>query len=312
VHARLFSWLFIGLALAGCPLQTVTSVQRSMLAPLPPPPLLNFDSEHAAQLSAVGQLRLLNVQPAPTSTGIGQPLGQVGFSPMIRVSPKFSFGGQLQYISSSGAQFRNAESAAIAATGDAFGMMLAGHFTAFEVSGFGLDGAVQVSVHGLPVSLGSAPGPLGSTPSKAFLSTATLIPGVAVTLVPRFTGRYGTVFAGIGAHTNADIEARGLRITQGTGVVVADDTGSMRELLGQTGVGYSYTFPFGLGLAAQVWLPIGAGRFGYGPTLTVALHGAFGAPPRKPAERAPPPAQPISPPEPAPFIVPPTPPTVPL
>lgn len=309
MHARPFSWLVLTLAVTGCPLQTVTSVQRSMLAPLPPPPLLNFDTGHAAQLSAVGQLRLMNVQQAPTSTGIGQPLGQVGFSPMIRITPKFSFGGQFQYISSAGAQFRNADSAAIAATGDALGLMLAGHFTAFEAGGFGIDGAVQLSVHGLPVSLGSAPGPLGSSPSKAFMSTVTLIPGVAVTLVPRFTTRFGTVFLGLGAHTNADIEARGLRITEGTGVV-SDDTGSMRELLGQTGLGYSYTFPFGLGVAAQVWLPIGAGRFGYGPTLTVALHGAFGAPPTTPAHRAPRP-QPVGPPAPT-FVVPPPPPTVPL
>ncbi|MBM4784185.1 MAG: hypothetical protein GQE15_41475 [Archangiaceae bacterium] len=311
MHARRFSWLFLMLALAGCPPVTVTSVQRSMLAPLPPPPMLNFDFQHAAQVSAVGQLRLLNVQPAQTNSGIGQPLGQVGFSPMLRISPRFSFGGQFQYISSSGVQFRNADSAASAVLSDALGLMLAGHFTAFEVGGFGIDGAVQLSMHGLPVSLGSGPGPLGSSPSKAFMGTVTLIPGVAVTLVPRFSGRYGTVFAGLGAHTNADIQARGLRVTQGTGVL-ADDTGSMREILGQTGIGYSYTAPFGLGVAAQVWLPIGAGRFGYGPTLTVALHGAFGAPPAKPVERAPPASRTTSPPEPAPFVIPPTPPTVPL
>lgn len=309
MHAQPLRWLLLGFALTGCPPQTVMSVQRSMLAPLPPPPLLNFDTGHAAQLSAIGQLRLLNVQPAPTSTGIGQPLGQLGFAPMIRITPKFSFGGQFQYISASGAQFRNADSAAAAGNSDALGVMLAGHFTAFEAGGFGIDGAVQLSVHGLPVSLGSAPGPLGSTPSKAFMSTVTLIPGVGVTLVPRFTSQFGTVFAGLGAHTNADIEARGLRVTQGTGVL-ADDTGSMRELLGQAGVGYSHTFPFGLGLGVQVWLPIGAGRFGYGPTLTVALHGAFGAPP---VERAPPAPRPRPrPPEPEPFVVPPMPPTVPL
>lgn len=310
MHVRPLIWLV--LVLQGCSFsQTVTSVQRAMLAPLPPPPLLNFDADHTAQLSAVGQVRLLNVQPAPTSSGIGQPLAQAGFSPMIRVSPKFSFGGQFQYISSANAQFRNADSAAIAAKSDALGLMLAGHFTAFESGAFGIDGAVQLSAHTLPVDLGSAPGPLGSTPSKAFSSNITLVPGVAVTLVPRFTTRSGTVFVGLGAHTNADIEARGLRITQ-AGTVVADDTGGLREILGQTGVGYSYTFPFGLGLAAQVWLPIGAARFGYGPTLTVALHGAFGAPPAKPVERAPPPVRTISPPEPAPFVIPPTPPTVPL
>lgn len=307
MHARSFSWVFLGLALTGCPPQTVMSVQRSMLAPLPPPPLLNFDTGHVAQVSAIGQLRLLNVQPAPTSSGIGQPLGQLGFAPMIRITPKFSFGGQFQYISAAGAQFRNADSAAAAGNNDALGVMLAGHFTAFEAGGFGIDGAVQVSVHGLPVSLGSAPGPLGSSPSKAFLSTVTLIPGVAVTLLPRFTGRFGTVFAGLGAHTNADIEARGLRVTQANGVLT-DDTGSMRELLGQAGVGYSHTFPFGLGLGVQVWLPIGAGRFGYGPTLTVALHGAFGAPPVVRAAPAPRPR----PPAPEPFVVPPIPPTVPL
>lgn len=310
MHARPLSWLLFGLALTGCPPQTVMAVQRSMLAPLPPPPLLNFDPGHAAQLSAVGQLRLLDVQPGPTTSGIGQPLGQVGFAPMIRITPGFSFGGQLQYISSSRAQFRNTDSASIAATGDALGLILAGHFATFEVGGFGVDGAVQLSVHGLPVSLGSAPGPLGSAPSKAFMSTATLVPGVAVTLVPRFTGRYGTLFAGIGAHTNADIDARGLRITEGTGAVV-DDTGGMREILGQTGLGYSYTAPFGLGLSAQVWLPLGAGRFGYGPTLTVAVHGAFGEPPAKPAQRRPAPAPPSGP-APEPFLVPPTPPTVPL
>ncbi|MBL8933129.1 MAG: hypothetical protein JNM69_01170 [Archangium sp.] len=310
MHVRPLIWLFLLVALAGCPPVTVASVQRSMLAPLPPPPMLNFDLQHAAQVSAVGQLRLLNVQPGQTTSGIGQPLGQVGFSPMLRITPRVSVGGQFQYISSSGVQFRNADSASSAVLSDALGLLLACHFTGYEVGGFGIDGAVQLSMYGLPVSLGSGPGPLGSAPSKAFVGTVTLIPGVAATLVPRFSGRFGTVFVGLGAHTNADIQARGLRVTQGTGVL-SDDTGSMREILGQTGVGYSYTFPFGLGLAAQVWLPLGAARFGYGPTLTVALHGAFGAPPAKPVERAPPRGT-VSPPGPAPFVIPPMPPTVPL
>lgn len=271
--------------LPACVTRTVTSVQRAMLAPLPPPPLLNFDGAHGGQLSAIGQLHPFAVAPTTTTSGIGVPRGQAGLAPMIRVSPKFSFGGAVEYIPAAGAQFRNTSSGAIAGrSSDAFGVVLAGHFATFDVDGFGVDGAVQVSLHGLPVSLGNAAGPLGNQPTNAFATSVTAVPGLAVTLLPRFTGRYGTLFAGLGAHTNADIEARGLRILE-AGRVVADDEGGLREIFGQVGAGYSVTFPFGGGLSAQLWLPLGADRIGYGPTLTVALHVGFGAPP---APRPPP------------------------
>ncbi|MDP1918537.1 MAG: hypothetical protein Q8L14_19975 [Myxococcales bacterium] len=133
---------------------------------------------------------------------------------------------------------------------------------------------------------------MSTTPSASFANTSTPVPGLALMVLPRFTGRYGTVSAGLGAHTNADIDARGIRVTE-SGRVLADDVGGLRTILGQAGVGYSVTFPFGGGLSVQAFVPLGAGRFGYLPTFTFSLHGAFGAPP--PVRRPPPPATPATP-----------------
>ena len=279
------------LPLAACITPTVTSVQRAMLAPLPPPPLLDFDTGRGGQISLSGQVHPFTPPQGPTTSGLGVPLAQASVAPMIRVSPKFAFGGAVQFIPGAGSRYANAQSAQVASSSDGFGVVLAGHFSTFELGGFGLDGAVQLSLHGLPVSIGSAPGPLGSAPATAFSNSSTPVPGVAVMLLPRLTGRYGTVYAGLGAHTNADIDARGLRTTN-SGTVITDDAGGLRAILGQAGVGYSVTFPFGGGFQLQAFVPLGAGRFGYLPTFTMSLHVAFGAPPpsAKPAPAAPAPA----------------------
>lgn len=279
------SLTLLPLALAGCLTPTVTSVQRAMLAPLPPPPLLNFDTGRGGQVSLSGQLHPFTPPQGATSSGIGVPLVQGSLSPMIRISPKFAFGGAVQVISGDGARYANVQSGLVASPTAGFGVVLATHFTTFELGGFGLDGAAQLSLHGLPVSIGAAPGPLSTTPSSSFANTSTPVPGLALMVLPRFTGRYGTVYAGLGAHTNADIDARGIRVTE-AGRVLADDVGGLRTILGQAGVGYSVTFPFGGGLSVQAFVPLGAGRFGYLPTFTVSLHGAFGAPP--PVKRPPP------------------------
>ncbi|MDP3238352.1 MAG: hypothetical protein Q8N26_36500 [Myxococcales bacterium] len=274
-------------ALSGCLTPKVTSVQRAMLAPLPPPPLLNFDTGHGGQVSLSGQLHPFTAPQGSTSSGVGVPSVQGSLSPMIRISRKFAFGGAVQVISGDRAHYANAQSGLVASPTAGFGVVVATHFTTFELGGFGLDGAAQLSLHGLPVSIGAAPGPLSTTPSSSFANTSTPVPGLALMVLPRFTGRYGTLYAGLGVHTNADIDARGIRVT-GSGRVLADDVGGLRALLGQAGVGYSVTFPFGGGLSVQAFVPIGAGRFGYLPTFTVSLHGAFGAPP--PVRGPPPPA----------------------
>lgn len=290
------------LALPACITPTVTSVQRAMLAPLPPPPLLDFDTQRGGQVSLSGQVHPFAPPQGPTTSGIGVPIAQASLAPMIRVSPKFAFGGAVQFIPGGGARYANAQSALVASASDGFGVVIAGHFSTFDLGGFGVDGAVQLSLHGLPVSIGSAPGPLNSAPATAFANTSTPVPGLALMMLPRLTGRYGTVYAGLGAHTNADIDARGLRVTE-SGRVVADDEGGLRAVLGQAGVGYSVTFPFGGGLSVQAFVPLGAGRFGYLPTFTFSLHGAFGAPP---------PAVKPRPLEPAPLEVPALPPAPPL
>lgn len=291
------------LALSGCLTPMVTSVQRAMLAPLPPPPLLNFDTGRGGQVSLSAQLHPFTAPQSTTSSGVGVPRMQASLSPMIRISPKFAFGGAVQVISGEGARYANAQSGLVASPTAGFGVVVATHFTTFELGGFGLDGAAQLSLHGLPVSIGAAPGPLSTTPSSSFANTSTPVPGLALMVLPRFTGRYGTVYAGLGAHTNADIDARGIRVTE-SGRVLADDVGGLRTILGQAGVGYSVTFPFGGGLSVQAFVPIGAGRFGYLPTFTFSLHGAFGAPP--PVKRPP------RPPTPTPRELEPLPPPLPL
>jgi hypothetical protein len=299
------SALLFFLALCPACVTSVQSVQRAMLGPLAPPPLLNFDTTHGAQLGASAQLRLLDVKQAPTTSGLGVPLWQGSVGPMVRVSPRFAFGGQLQYVSPGGAQYKNAGSGAVAPSTGALGLQLGGHFTAFEHAWFAIDGAVQLSLHGLPVSVGSAPGPLGTSPSTPVAAGVTLIPGVAVTVLPRVTTRAGVFFVGLGAHTNADIDARGLRITTSTSAV-QDDLGSLREVLGQVGLGYAHTFDVGLGLQAQAWVPLGGAGFGAVPTVTVSVFGAFGRPPvARPEPRAPPPPPSPVDPEPAPESSPP-------
>jgi hypothetical protein len=278
--------ILVMLPLSACFTPSVTSVQRAMLAPLPPPPLLDFDTAHGGQVSLSGQVHPFAAPQGSTTSGIGVPLAQASVAPMIRVSPKFAFGGAVQFIPGAGSRYANAQSAVVAGSSDGFGVVIAGHVSPFDLGGFGIDGAIQLSLHGLPVSIGSAPGPLNSAPAVAFSNTSTPVPGLALMVLPRLTGRYGTVYAGLGAHTNADIDARGLRVTN-SGTVVSDDAGGLRAILGQAGVGYSVTFPFGGGLAVQAFVPIGAGRFGYLPTFTLSLHGAFGAPP--PAAKPPPP-----------------------
>lgn len=280
-----------GLLFSGC-VTSVTSVQRSMVAPLPPAPLLNLDDTHGAQLGATGQLRLLNVQPTQTTSGIGVPGSQFTAGPMVRVSKQFAFGGALQLIPGSGTQFANSTGSTIGGHRDGYGLLLAGHFSTFDVKGFGIDGAIQASLHGLPVSINRGPGPLSTTAGSIISEVTTLIPGLALTVVPRYSTRYGTIFVGGQLHTNADIEARGVRVN--TGARVVDDSGSVRAVLGQVGLGYSVTFGPGVGLSAQLWLPLGAQRFGYGPSLSVGAHVAFGQPPNARTPSLPvPPAPPV-------------------
>lgn len=206
---------------------------------------------------------------------------------MIRVSKKLAFGGALEVVPGDGAQFQSPESQLISSRRPAVGALLGGHFNAFEVGAFGLDGAAQVSLHWLPVDVSRAPGPLGSTPGSTVATETTVIPGVAVTLIPRVTTRVGTFFAGVQAHSNADIEARGVRVNMGA-TTVTDDLGSTRELLGQVGLGYSITFG-AIGFTAQAWLPFSAARFGYVPWVGFSLRAALG---KRPAEQPRPPVDP--------------------
>lgn len=173
----------------------------------------------------------------------------------------------------------NSRSQPLSNSRDAFGFTLGTHFSTFDVKGFGVDGAVQVSIHSLPVSINESSGALSRIPGDPISEVRTPMPGFAATVLPRFTGAFGTFFAGLQVQSNADIEARGVRVT--TGNQVADDYGSL-VVLGQVGTGYAVTFGPGVGLTAQVWLPLGGEQFGYGPSLNVGLHIAIGkSPPQR-------------------------------
>lgn len=268
-----------------------------MLAPQPVMPALMF-ADTVGQVGFNASLRPFPVEQGSTTSGLGVPFAQFSLVPMFRVNRRFVVGAALEYIAVEGAQYRNAVSAGLAGNTSAFGAIFATHFTFFEHELFGLDGALRLSLHGLPVAIGTPPGPLGMS-TAATQGRSTAIPGGALSLVPRLSGAFGTIFVAVTAQTSADIDARGQQVA---GPFPDDDPGSMRTGYGSVAAGYSYVAPFGLGVSAAVLVPFGAQRLGLtGPFASLGLFWAFGKSESKPEPR--PPARPepvVMPPPPLP------------
>lgn len=281
---------------------TMTSVQRALLAPMPVTPALAFENDRSGQVALSGAFRLLDVQSGITPSGVGMPLVQGSLVPMIRTSKRVSLGGAVHYVAPEGAQYRNAASGGVAPTSPGLGFVMATHINAFEHGVFGLDFALQLSIHAAPVGTGPASGPLGTTSNTGPTSqSSSAIAGGAATIVPRFSGRFGTAFIAGTFQTNADIEARGVR-TVTSGQVVTDDVGGLRAVLAVLTLGYSFTASNGLGFSVLASVPLGASNFGYTPFITGAVHWAFGRiaePPRVPVRAVP--APPVSPTPPSPY-----------
>ena len=270
------------LMLSGCVLYPE---RRSMLAPLPPTPLLHLEDSRAVQVGVSRLARLTPVNTTDSGSGVRAPLDQYGITPMVRVHHRVAVGGSIHGASATGATTHSEKNSSLFADPrPTAGVTAAAHVTIFEKGPAALDGALQLSLDGMPrVTAGS----IASVPTRDLL----LIPGVMVSLVPRLTGWWGSAFVSATLHSNADIGAGEWEYTGPS--VDPIGTGGASTFLAHVGIGYAKTFPFGLGLSVQAVFPLGA-RLNFGPMLSMGLHWAFIEPEARPAPPLSPPPEPVN------------------
>jgi hypothetical protein len=272
----------------GCVTST-TAVTRNLLAPLPAMPMTMFDDSHRAQLELGGQLHPLPLQVISTTSGLGAPFGQGDLGAMVRVGKRVVVGAQLELASPEGARFAHPTSRADTS---ALGLRVGTHVMILDGERFGLDASGQVSLHTLPIFVAQAvPLSVGSQLSTEY----TAMPGIEVAVLPRVKTGGGTFFGGVSIASSPDIALNGTRtvfsdgtVSNGAGAGVSPDPVVM------VGAGWAWSLPSGVGLKAQVWMPVTRGPIGYGPIFGLGLQYAFGeplrpTPPRRPAPLTAPP-----------------------
>jgi len=259
-------------------------LRRTMLAPLPPMPLLHNDDGRMLQLGVSRLSRFDAKDTVGADSGLKIPLEQYGVTPMVRVSRRAAVGGSIHGASAQGATSLSEDSARLIDTRPTVGLTAAAHLTMLEAGPFALDGALQLSVDAMPRS--ELTDRSFSPPTQDVL----VIPGVMVSLVPRFTGWWGSAFVSATLHSNADIGAREWGDTGPKSDTIGPG-GASRFLL-HAGVGYSKTFPFGLGFSIQALLPIAGDPFNVGPMASVSVHWAFIEPQTAPTRPAAPSVEP--------------------
>lgn len=255
-------------------------LRRTMLSPLSPMPLLHTDDSRMVQ---VGISRLARVDSSASSSqgtsdsGLRVPLEQYGVTPMVRVSKRVAVGGSIHGASATGATSQNSQSAQLNDTRPTVGVTTAIHLTLVDVGPFALDTALQLSLDGMPRTILVD----SSTPTQDVL----FIPGVMVSIVPRFKGWWGSVFLSATVHSNADIGAREWGYTSAKSDPIG--SGGASRVLAHVGIGYSKTFPFGLGLSVQALLPFAGDPFNTGPMASMSVHWAFLEPEATPRPNTP-------------------------
>ena len=266
--------LFFFLLLSAC---ASDPLRRTMLAPLPAMPLLHNDDSRMLQLGVSRLSRFDAKDTLGSDSGLKIPLEQYGVTPMVRVSRRAAVGGSIHGASAQGATSLSVDSARIIDTRPTVGITAAAHLTMLEAGPFALDGALQLSVDGMPRSV------LTDRSLSPPTQDVLLIPGVMVSLVPRFTGWWGSVFVSATLHSNADIGAR--EWGDSSPKVDFIGPGGAHTFLAHVGIGYSKTFAFGLGFSVMALLPVVGDPFNVGPMASMSVHWAFIEPQSAPSPR---------------------------
>ena len=252
-------------------------LRRTMLSPLPPMPLLHTEDSRMVQ---VGVSRLARINPTDSrgsDSGLRIPVEQYGVTPMVRVSRRAAVGGSIHGASAERATTLSVDSEVLTDTRPTVGVTAASQITLFEKGPFALDTALQLSLDVMPRTVLSDSS--FSPPNQDVL----LIPGVMASVVPRFTGWWGSVFLSATVHSNADIGAREWGDTSAKSDPIGP--GGAHRFLAHVGIGYSKTFPFGLGLSVQALLPFAGDPFNTGPMASMSVHWAFIEPQSAPSPR---------------------------
>lgn len=274
--ARCLIGLFTLGALCGCSIGTL-AVRRSVLAPLPAMPMAALDTQQPVSLAAQAQVHPFNLATADVDSGVAAPRWQVTAMPMFRINRYVALGGAFELGSGSRAAYPATLQPPVEAEWFC-GFKTGVHTTLFQRGIFGLDATTTVSLHLAPVVIGAVSQPLGS--QQVIAKGVGVIPGIAGALLPRLTGRWGTVFAGISAASTAYVERQGVVSVDARGAPlnfggVGGVAGVADAPLVMAGAGYAKVFSNGVGVTAQVWAPVTERPVGYRPMFGLSLSYAW-------------------------------------